>query len=191
VAIAHTLSLAKRLIGGCGSIALRPMIIARLLLCLFPIAVSGADTEWPINGGPYNIRYTELEQIAPSNVGQLQVAWTWDAHEAFKDSEMQSNPIVVDGVLYATTPKMHVVALDAQTGREVWNFDASRGETAQRRFRQRGVTVYKDRLFVTYRYLLWAIDRKTGKPIQKFGDDGHIDLRKGLEAVRNPQRQRV
>ena len=79
---------------------------------------------------------------------------------------MQSNPIVVDGMLYATTPKMRVIALDAATGREVWTFDPSRGDTAQRRFRHRGVTVYKDRVFVTYRNLLWALDRKTGKPIQ-------------------------
>jgi quinoprotein glucose dehydrogenase len=153
-----------------------PLIIALWLVPLF-----GADTGWPVNGGPYNIRYTELSQIAPANVGRLQVAWSWDAHEAFKDSEMQSNPIVVDGTLYATTPKMHVIALDARSGREMWNFDLSRGETAQRRFRHRGVTIYKDRVFVTYRNLLWALDRKTGQPLQKFGDDGHIDLRKGLE----------
>src|SRR5579862_7883796 len=140
-----------------------------------------ADTPWPVNGGPMNIRYSELRQITPSNVAQLKVAWTWDAHEAFKDSEMQSNPIVVDGVLYATTPKMRVVALDAKTGREIWNFDSSLGDPIQRRFRHRGVTVYKDRVFVNYRQNLWALDRKTGKPIQKFGDDGRIDLRKGLD----------
>lgn len=155
--------------------------ILLLLLSTSLIPLFGADRGWPVNGGPYNIRYSELVQITPANVGQLQVAWTWDGHEAFKDSEMQSNPIVVDGVLFATTPKMHVIALDAVTGREVWNFDASRGEPIQRRFRHRGVTVYKDRVFVTYRNLLWAIDRKTGKPIQTFGDDGHIDLRKGLD----------
>lgn len=153
----------------------------RILLLLLPFTLWGADTGWPVNGGPYNIRYTELSQITPLNVGQLQVAWAWDAHEAFKDSEMQSNPIIVDGVVYATTPKMHAIALDAKTGREIWSFDASRGDTIQRRFRHRGVTVYKDRVFVTYRNLLWAVDRKTGKPIQKFGEDGHVDLRKGLD----------
>ena len=153
---------------------------AMLALAAAPFLLAGADTEWPVNGGPYNIRYTELSQITPANVAKLQVEWTWDAHEAFKDSEMQSNPIVVDGLLYVTTPKMHVVALDARTGREVWNFDASRGEPIQRRFRHRGVTLYKDRVFATYRHLLWALDRKTGKPIQAFGDDGRIDLRKGL-----------
>ena len=90
--------------------------IVTLLLCFLPVSLFCADTGWPVNGGPNNIRYTELVQITPANVGRLQVAWTWDAHEAFKDSEMQSNPIVVDGVLYATTPKMHVIALDAGTG---------------------------------------------------------------------------
>jgi quinoprotein glucose dehydrogenase len=155
--------------------------ILPVLIALLALPLSGADAEWPVNGGPYNIRYTELSQITPANVGKLRMAWSWDAHEAFKDSEMQSNPIVADGVLYATTPKMHVIALDARTGREVWNFDLSRGETAQRRFRHRGVTVYRDRVFVTYRNLLWALDRKTGQPVQKFGDDGHIDLRKDLD----------
>src|SRR5215813_11691002 len=127
------------------------------ILLLLSISAFAADTDWPINGGPYNIRYTELSQITPANVAKLQVAWTWDAHEAFKDSEMQSNPIVVDGVLFATTPKMHVVALDARTGREVWKFDASNGEAIQRRFRHRGVTVYKDRVFASY-------TRSTAKP---------------------------
>jgi quinoprotein glucose dehydrogenase len=150
-------------------------------IAVFALPLSAQNTPWPVNGGPYNIRYTELSQITPANVAQLEVAWSWNAHEEFKDSEMQSNPIVVDGVLYATTPRLHVVALDARTGRQLWLFDPSHGETAQRRFRHRGVTVYKDRVFVTYRNFLYALDRKTGQPIQTFGDDGRIDLRKGLD----------
>ncbi len=151
------------------------------LIAAFAFPLIAQDTPWPVNGGPYNIRYTELSQITPANVSHLEVAWSWNAHEEFKDSEMQSNPIVVDGVLYATTPRLHVVALDARTGRQLWLFDPSHGETTQRRFRHRGVTVFKDRVFVTYRNLLYALDRKTGQPIQKFGDDGHLDLRKGLD----------
>jgi len=150
-------------------------------LASFALPLLAQNTPWPVNGGPYNIRYTEISQITPANVAQLEVAWNWNAHEEFKDSEMQSNPVVVDGVLYATTPRLHVVALDARTGRQLWLFDPSHGETAQRRFRHRGVTVYKDRVFVTYRNFLYALDRKTGQPIQKFGDDGRIDLRKGLD----------
>jgi quinoprotein glucose dehydrogenase len=94
---------------------------------------------------------------------------------------MQSNPIVVDGLLYATTPTMKVIALDAETGREVWRFDpAEGGEATPSRFRHRGVAVHDDRVFVTYRNYLWALDRKTGRPIPSFGAGGRIDLREGL-----------
>ena len=159
-------------------------VLSLLLACLAACfsEAQGADADgWPVNGGPYNIRYSPLTQINRDNVAQLKVAWTYDSHDAFKDSEMQSNPIVVDGVLYATTPKLRVVALDAATGREIWTFDPAGGAAPQRRFRHRGVTVYQDRVFFTYRNFLWALDRKTGKPIASFGNDGRIDLREGLD----------
>ncbi len=140
-----------------------------------------ADVEWPVNGGPMNIRYTTLSQISPANVSRLQVAWTYDAHDAFQDSEMQSNPIIVGGLLYATTPKMRVVALHAETGSEVWSFNPVQPNEGQRRFRHRGVTVYQDRVFFTYRNFLYALDRLTGKPIPGFGDNGRIDLRFGFD----------
>ena len=154
----------------------------KFLLLLLPfIYLQAADTEWPTNGGPDNSRYSSLTQINPGNVKQLKVAWTYDAHDAFKGSEMQSNPIVVDGLLYATTPKMRVIALDAVTGKEVWSFDPSAGDRQQRHFRHRGVTVYQDRVFFTYRNFLYALDRKTGNPLSAFGDNGRIDLRNGLD----------
>lgn len=81
------------------------------------------DVNWPINGGTGNIRYSPLTQIYRTNVRSLQVAWTYDSHDAFKDSEMQSNPIIVDGVLFATTPTMKVVAVNAETRQEIWKFD--------------------------------------------------------------------
>jgi quinoprotein glucose dehydrogenase len=149
-----------------------------LLLCSQRTVL--ADVDWPVNGGPYNIRYSTLTQVDRANVGKLTVAWTYDSHDAFKDSEMQSNPIVVEGMLYATTPTMQVIALDAATGREIWKFDPSGGSTLRRRFRQRGVTVYEDRVFVTYRNFLLALDRKTGIPIESFGNGGKVDLRDGL-----------
>src|SRR5690348_15698762 len=93
------------------------------LAIVLPFVLAAADTEWPVNGGPYNIRYSTLSQITPANVAKLQVAWTYDSHDSFKDSEMQSNPIIVDGTLYATTPTLRVVALDAANGRELWTFD--------------------------------------------------------------------
>src|SRR4051794_27530877 len=79
-----------------------------------------ADVEWPVNGGTANIRYSPLTQVNRTNVSRLKVAWTYDSRDAFKGSEMQSNPVVVGGVLYATTPTLKVVAVDAASGREVW-----------------------------------------------------------------------
>ena len=75
----------------------------------FSVSLIAADADWPAHGGVDNIRYSPLTQINRDNVSTLQVAWTYDSHDAFKGSEMQSNPVVVDGVLYATTPTLTVV----------------------------------------------------------------------------------
>ncbi len=149
------------------------------LLTALPLLQAQAD--WPVNGGPNNIRYTSLSQITPANVSKLRQAWTYSSNDSFKDSEMQSNPIVVDGVLYATTPSLKVIAVDARTGREIWRFDPAGGAAPQRRFRHRGVVVYQDRVFFTHRNFLWALNKKTGQPIPGFGKEGHIDLREGLD----------
>ncbi len=156
-----------------------PLLLALVVAACAP--ATPPDVGWPVNGGPGNIRYTRLSQITPENVSTLQVAWTYDSHDAFDGSEMQSNPIVVDGVLYATTPTLKVVALDAATGRERWRFDPSRGSTGRIRFRHRGVTVHGDRVFVTYRNDLFALDRTTGQPIPSFGTGGRVDLREGFD----------
>ena len=68
-----------------------------------------------------------LKQINTKNVGKLKVAWTYDSGDAYPGSDIQCNPIVVDGILYATTPKLRVVALDAATGKEIWSFDGLNG----------------------------------------------------------------
>ena len=150
-------------------------------VCALTLAAQAANVDWPVNGGPYNIRYSSLTQINRQNVKRLAVAWTYDSGDAFKGSEMQSNPIVVGGLLYATTPKMRVVALDAATGKQVWSFDPKRPGDTQRHFRHRGVTVYRDRVFFTYRNYLWCLNRFTGEPFVSFGDGGRIDLRLGLD----------
>src|SRR6476619_6611291 len=77
---------------------------------------------WPaLGGGPQGIRYSPLDQINRTNVRQLAVAWTFDSGE---EGGLQASPIVVGGVVYTTTPKHHVVALDAATGTRLWKFDS-------------------------------------------------------------------
>jgi quinoprotein glucose dehydrogenase len=139
------------------------------------------SVDWPVYGGNSdNTHYTKLNQITPANVRNLQVAWTYETHDEFQGSEMQANPIIVDGVLYATTPKLKVFALDAATGRELWKFDPTPGQARMARYRHRGVVVHRDRVFVTQRNRLWALDKRTGQPILTFGDSGRVDLRQGL-----------
>ena len=140
------------------------------------------SVDWPVYGGNTDhTHYSTLDQITPANVTRLQVAWTYETHDEFRGSEMQANPIVVDGVLYATTPKLQVFALDAASGRELWRFDPNGGKPPVSRFRHRGVVVTGERVLFTYRNKLWALDKRTGRPIQSFGDSGTVDLRLGLE----------
>jgi quinoprotein glucose dehydrogenase len=154
-----------------------------LVLAAVPAFASAQSksVDWPVyGGGTDHTHYSTIDQITPANVSRLQVAWTYATHDEFPGSEMQANPIVVDGVLYATTPKLRVFALDAATGRELWTFDANGGNPPASRFRHRGVVVTGDRVLFTYRNKLWALDKKTGKPIPSFGVDGAVDLREGL-----------
>src|SRR5262249_10880452 len=136
------------------------------LLCLsgaakkneIPQAMYRQWTEY--GGGSDNLRYSALDQINRDNVRQLQVAWTFDTGDAFKGSQMQHNPIIVNGVLYATSPNRNVIALNAATGKLVWRFDPLNGtEDTRRLFRNRGVTYWeaqgKGRIFVVVDHYLY------------------------------------
>lgn len=156
------------------------LLVPALLTCL-TTAAAAQNTDWPVyHGNDDHTHYTTLSQISPANVKQLKVAWTFDTKDAFPGSEMQANPIVIDGVLYATTPKMQVIALDAATGAQRWRFDPQNGAPPTSRIRHRGVVVTGDRVLFNYRNRLYALDRRTGQPIRTFGDSGWIDLRQGL-----------
>ena len=144
---------------------------------------AGRNVDWPMFGGtPDNTHYSTLSQITPRNVATLQVAWTYETHDEFKGSEMQTNPVIIDGILYGTSPKLRVFALDAATGKELWSFDPNGGRPAPSRFRHRGLVVTGDRVLVTYRNRLYALDRRTGQPIRTFGDSsGFVDMRNAYD----------
>jgi quinoprotein glucose dehydrogenase len=140
---------------------------------------------WSVfGGGADNIHYSSLDQINRENVHSLQVAWTFDSGDQHPKSEFECNPIVVDGVLYATTPSGNVVALDAATGNLRWRFNANEGLSTIGKVRNRGVTYWSDgkdqRIFVGVRQYLVALDAQTGKTVPAFGKEGRIDLREGL-----------
>ncbi len=140
-------------------------------------------------GGPENLRYSTLDQINRGNVAQLAVAWTYDTGDVFDGSEMQCNPIVVDGVLYATSPKLRVFALNAATGEPIWSFDPNQDGVAVQR-RNRGLVYWEDgddqRILFTARHFLYTLNAADGRPIASFGRKGRVDLREAFE--RDPRR---
>ena len=144
---------------------------------------------WQVYGGsPDNIHYSSLHQINRGNVSQLKVAWKFNSGDAFPESEMECNPIIVHGVLYATTPKLRLIALNAATGKLIWSFSPPEEEPL-RKMRNRGVTYWSDgndqRVFFVAGHNLYAVNAVTGKLIPSFGEAGHVDLRDGLG--RDPQ----
>jgi len=159
----------------------RSTVVALLLAAASHEAVAQHNVDWPVYGGSDDhTHYTTLAQITPTNVKRLRVAWTYESHDEFAGSEMQTNPVVIDGVLYGTTPKLRVFALDAATGKELWTFDPNAGAPPTSRIRHRGVVVTGDRVLFNYRNRLYALDKRTGRPIRTFGDTGWVDLRAGL-----------
>src|SRR5215212_9807292 len=101
--------------------------------------------EWRMfGGGSDNIQYSTLRQINRDNARELEVAWTYDTGDAFPGSEMQCNPVIIDDTLFATTPKLRIVALDAASGHLRWSFDPSEGNRSLGKLRNRGLTYWAD-----------------------------------------------
>lgn len=143
-------------------------------------------TDWSAYGGGNDqIRYSRLTQINRENVAQLRQAWVYDTADAFRGSELQCNPLVVDGVLYGSSPKLRVFALDAASGKELWTFTPTiDGAPLTGKTRNRGFMMRRDggekHLYFAAKHQLYALDAKTGTPLETFGGRGFIDLRENL-----------
>jgi quinoprotein glucose dehydrogenase len=140
--------------------------------------LAAQDHDWPVYGGsPASTHYSSLAQINRGNVKTLKVAWSFDTGEK---GGLQTNPIVVDGVLYGITPTQKIFALDASTGKLLWKFDSGIPGTQP----DRGLAYWSDghdkRIITGVMNFVYALDATTGKPIVSFGQNGRIDLREGL-----------
>lgn len=122
--------------------------------------------------------YSTLSQITPKNVKNLKVAWSYEADDW---GQMQMNPLVVDSVLYGVTAALRVVALHAETGKEIWQFGDS---VKVWHSTSRGLSYWEKgndkRILITRGPDLFALDALTGKLISSFGDNGKIDMRSGM-----------
>src|SRR4051812_10913679 len=157
------------------------------------------SSDWAAYGhDPGGQRFSPLTQLTPSNVNGLQVAWAYHMRPAPVEqpgpatagqgrgggrgasgfSSSETTPIVVDGLMYLTTPYGRVVALDSSSGHEVWNFKVPADDPSTR-----GVAYWAGDgdtpaqvVFGTGRGRLFSLNAKTGEPNPKFGDGGSVDL---------------
>ena len=95
-------------------------------LLFLPFVTFSADSNWSTYlGDKASSHYSTLKQITPRNVAKLQVAWTFRAGgmDTNNRSQIQCNPLIIDGVLYGTSPDLQLFALDAAAGKELWRFN--------------------------------------------------------------------
>jgi quinoprotein glucose dehydrogenase len=140
-------------------------------------------------------RYSGAGQIGPHNVGRLRVAWTYrtgDSGEGFAARGRQTfeaTPILAEGVLYLVTGFNRVIALEPETGLELWEHDVGLDRTLRySEVAARGVTWWRDaaaggdaecssRIFVgTLDGRLLALDARRGARCAGFGAGGEVDL---------------
>src|SRR6201996_1812386 len=159
-------------------------------------AQTAPDVGWPNYGNDAGgMRYSTAQQINRGNVAQLQVAWTYRTGALSVKTDMASKaafeatPILVEGKLFLTTPYDHVIALDPEDGKKLWEYEPA-VDLAQNysEVTSRGVSTWRDpetkpgqpcRLRVYFGTLdgrLIALDGETGKPCADFGARGTIDL---------------
>ncbi len=166
------------------------MIIYRFFLVILScIGIIGCDSRKDLHkswetylGDPGSNQYSSLNQINKSNVDQLEVVWVYQTGDKLnKQSQIQCNPIIVDDILYATSPTIKLIALRAGTGELLWEFDPALDFSPHV---NRGVTYWESgndkRILFTAGSLLFAIDAITGKPVVSFGTEGVTSLKAGL-----------
>jgi quinoprotein glucose dehydrogenase len=176
----------------------------KILLATISIGMMIVDAQtqvardWPSYGhDPGGARFSPAAQITRANVNSLKVVWRYHTGEPVvdvsKQPSLQVTPIVVDGVMYVSTPLGKVMALEPATGREIWRYDARvdpRGGFGD--FANRGVSTWVDaalkpglpcrrRIFMaTVDARLISLDAASGTPCREFGVDGTVGLRQGL-----------
>jgi quinoprotein glucose dehydrogenase len=169
-----------------GKSILEVFTVIALLFCSGCKSGGSNDRTWGVYKADANSSsYSPLDQINASNVGQLKPAWTFaikDMPQGSLPGNSQCNPIIVDGVLYATSSKQWAYAVNAETGEQLWSFDPfdgrDEGDVG------RGVTYWESgddkRILFAGGDQLFALDARTGKPIATFGEKGKVNLNVGL-----------
>ncbi|MDA0339445.1 MAG: PQQ-binding-like beta-propeller repeat protein, partial [Proteobacteria bacterium] len=171
------------------------VLLAMSSVSMLDISVNAADGEWPVYGGDdASTRYSDVDQITPENVNDLEQVWTYRTERGRSDGiGLQVTPLMVNDTLYLCTPFDEVIALDPETGEEKWFFDPKNARVLSRSCR--GVTYYevpeatghcaRRILTATTDARLLAIDADTGEICTSFGENGAADLAAGMGEIRS------
>ena len=147
------------------------------------------NEDWPLYGGnKAGNRHSLLDQINLENVNHLQIAWVYHSEKGISDkqihSEMECQPIEVNGILYGASPQLKLFALNAATGKRLWEFDPFKN-TSPKITTCRGVVYWEDgrdkRIIFSAGSDLYAVHASTGLPVSEFGENGKSDLHAGLD----------
>ena len=162
-------------------------------LILFLVRGVAQGQEWTSYAGdPGGTKYSVLKQINRDNVTRLRPAWIFHTRDVSDGtiwptrSSFEATPLLVGNVMYVTTPFSRVIALDPDTGRNLWSFDPrlDRTESANL-FINRGAAYWssgkKHRVLLgTLDGRLFSLVAETGKPDDSFGNGGWVDLNQGV-----------
>lgn len=164
----------------CLPVLLFPLIIA-LMSCK-----QGNNRTWSVyKADKASSSYSRLDAIDRQNVADLKLAWTFnpgDGRAGAGPGNAECNPIIIDGVMYATSARHRLYAIDAATGEQRWAYDPFDGGEGGGIYR--GVTYWEDgndkRILYTAGDDLIAQDAITGKPVSTFGTNGRVSMNVGL-----------
>ena len=164
-----------------------------------PVDYTTAHGDWPAYGGDLRAqKYSPLDQISATNVEDLAVAWVWEAFDNHRyvggtnrrmvPDGFKATPLMVGGRVFIRTAFSAVAALDPLTGETLWTYDPGTGDGPRPPvfgFSTRGLAYHAGEeggrvLLVTSDGWLIALSPETGKPIPDFGEEGRVDLTKGL-----------
>lgn len=146
------------------------------------LSFEGAGSEWAhYQGGPERNQYSKLTQINPSNVHQLEVAWQFHTQDS---GQVQTNPLMVNGMVYGMTATTQPFAVDAGTGALIWRKESEGMDFFST---SRGLSYWEEgddkRILYTSGPWLYAVEAATGRAIESFGNNGRVSLKTGLGEV--------
>lgn len=158
------------------------------------------EAEWKQHRGDFaSTNYSPLDQINERNVSQMKIAWRWKTDNFGPNPEFyfKSTPLMVKGILYTTAGlSRSVAAIDGETGETLWTFridEKERKAYVPRQNSGRGVAYWEDKVngkdkivFVSPSFQLVALDAQTGHLVSEFGENGIVDLKKGLDSQMDP-----